>query len=132
QFAQTSGRLVAVQSARCDIQHQLLPSLAIGRWFDSVQSQEHDCRHHGGAFVSIEKWMVTANVKEICRCYIDEIGKGGLSAEARLRSQHGRGQQVRSEEHTSELQSRGHLVCRLLLEKKKKNTIEPTDRTSII
>src|SRR5690625_5842710 len=29
------------------------------------------------------------------------------------------GGQVRSEEHTSELQSRGHLVCRLLLEKKK-------------
>src|SRR5690625_1113876 len=30
-------------------------------------------------------------------------------------------QRSRSEEHTSELQSRGHLVCRLLLEKKKKN-----------
>src|SRR5690625_3806057 len=28
-------------------------------------------------------------------------------------------QNFRSEEHTSELQSRGHLVCRLLLEKKK-------------
>src|SRR2546422_5362845 len=28
----------------------------------------------------------------------------------------------RSEEHTSELQSRLHLVCRLLLEKKKQNT----------
>src|SRR3989442_6616581 len=28
----------------------------------------------------------------------------------------------RSEEHTSELQSRPHLVCRLLLEKKKKHT----------
>src|SRR5690625_5542737 len=28
----------------------------------------------------------------------------------------------RSEEHTSELQSRGHLVCRLLLEKKKQTT----------
>src|SRR5207253_11453634 len=27
--------------------------------------------------------------------------------------------ELRSEEHTSELQSRGHLVCRLLLEKKK-------------
>src|SRR5690625_6827870 len=27
----------------------------------------------------------------------------------------------RSEEHTSELQSRGHLVCRLLLDKKKSN-----------
>src|SRR2546422_1377982 len=31
------------------------------------------------------------------------------------------GRQERSEEHTSELQSRLHLVCRLLLEKKKKN-----------
>src|SRR5437870_11883299 len=30
----------------------------------------------------------------------------------------------RSEEHTSELQSRGHLVCRLLLEKKKEFIIE--------
>src|SRR5258708_13876346 len=30
--------------------------------------------------------------------------------------------QIRSEEHTSELQSPDHLVCRLLLEKKKKNT----------
>src|SRR2546422_7214970 len=30
----------------------------------------------------------------------------------------------RSEEHTSELQSRLHLVCRLLLEKKKKRAIE--------
>src|SRR5439155_25673177 len=30
----------------------------------------------------------------------------------------------RSEEHTSELQSRGHLVCRLLLEKKKKKKID--------
>src|SRR5439155_24676353 len=29
---------------------------------------------------------------------------------------------ARSEEHTSELQSRGHLVCRLLLEKKKHGT----------
>src|SRR5690625_6343284 len=31
---------------------------------------------------------------------------------------------IRSEEHTSELQSRGHLVCRLLLEKKKKTTLQ--------
>src|SRR5437660_10364966 len=34
----------------------------------------------------------------------------------------------RSEEHTSELQSRGHLVCRLLLEKKKKNTIRSSSQ----
>src|SRR2546430_13433594 len=31
----------------------------------------------------------------------------------------------RSEEHTSELQSQSNLVCRLLLEKKKRKTIEP-------
>src|SRR5215510_7851337 len=36
---------------------------------------------------------------------------------------HGRAVVPRSEEHTSELQSRGHLVCRLLLEKKKKKLI---------
>src|SRR3712207_7353600 len=33
---------------------------------------------------------------------------------------------VRSEEHTSELQSRQYLVCRLLLEKKKKNVTNNT------
>src|SRR5687768_17829342 len=33
---------------------------------------------------------------------------------------------VRSEEHTSELQSRLHLVCRLLLEKKKKTQLTCT------
>src|SRR5690554_7428866 len=36
------------------------------------------------------------------------------------------GEHTRSEEHTSELQSRPHLVCRLLLEKKKKTTIKQT------
>src|SRR5215813_14889552 len=34
------------------------------------------------------------------------------------------GAKHRSEEHTSELQSRPHLVCRLLLEKKKKKKIQ--------
>src|SRR5690625_2047833 len=35
---------------------------------------------------------------------------------------------LRSEEHTSELQSRGHLVCRLLLEKKKNEKKNYSDR----
>src|SRR2546422_4407878 len=35
---------------------------------------------------------------------------------------------ARSEEHTSELQSRLHLVCRLLLEKKKKKPRPPPNR----
>src|SRR5437660_2277912 len=36
--------------------------------------------------------------------------------------------EARSEEHTSELQSRGHLVCRLLLEKKKRMVRSATTR----
>src|SRR2546422_6774329 len=44
------------------------------------------------------------------------LGEDDLLAEARA---------ARSEEHTSELQSRLHLVCRLLLEKKKRGTAQP-------
>src|SRR5439155_25552259 len=40
------------------------------------------------------------------------------------------GPEFRSEEHTSELQSRGHLVCRLLLEKKKKSVIPSLSTSS--
>src|SRR3712207_8537319 len=41
-------------------------------------------------------------------------------------------QVARSEEHTSELQSRQYLVCRLLLEKKKRNHLYPCPLTHII
>src|SRR5690625_7451806 len=44
-------------------------------------------------------------------------GRGPPGLGARATSRHA--DLSRSEEHTSELQSRGHLVCRLLLEKKK-------------
>src|SRR2546427_1409708 len=40
----------------------------------------------------------------------------------KLKRLRGATSQSRSEEHTSELQSQSNLVCRLLLEKKKKNT----------
>src|SRR5437660_9038125 len=55
----------------------------------------------------------------------------------RGRRRHARDFALRSEEHTSELQSRGHLVCRLLLEKKKKKKkekdtkLEKTRRASV-
>src|SRR2546429_7368833 len=45
----------------------------------------------------------------------------GVEHEQRLRSCARAARANRSEEHTSELQSRLHLVCRLLLEKKKKH-----------
>src|SRR2546422_5392241 len=44
----------------------------------------------------------------------------GVARSAGRRRDHVRHRLARSEEHTSELQSRLHLVCRLLLEKKKK------------
>src|SRR5437870_10067884 len=46
------------------------------------------------------------------------IGRVDGSRAAQLRNQLLNAVHTRSEEHTSELQSRGHLVCRLLLEKK--------------
>src|SRR5207247_2724972 len=42
------------------------------------------------------------------------------------------GRRTRSEEHTSELQSRVDLVCRLLLEKKKKDNLPQTRQSSSI
>src|SRR3989442_14631925 len=57
-----------------------------------------------------------------------ELRAGGL-----FRGQHcaaaGGRRIIRSEEHTSELQSRPHLVCRLLLEKKKTNSLPVTPST---
>src|SRR5690625_4734779 len=60
-------------------------------------------------------------ITEIAEYY--RISRSHLAKVVANLTQHGyligvRGQK-RSEEHTSELQSRGHLVCRLLLEKKK-------------
>src|SRR5690625_5949068 len=55
----------------------------------------------GGQLVKDIRDLSPNEVEEILVDYVDEY-------------------QDRSEEHTSELQSRGHLVCRLLLEKKKR------------
>src|SRR2546422_6651312 len=48
-----------------------------------------------------------------------------------IRSLTRRASATRSEEHTSELQSRLHLVCRLLLEKKKVCTLSRADLVSV-
>src|SRR5207253_5882639 len=50
---------------------------------------------------------------------IDRYGARGSRSLAGRKRPHSCPSERRSEEHTSELQSRGHLVCRLLLEKKK-------------
>src|SRR5438552_12844730 len=55
------------------------------------------------------------------------VGPQGTIANATVLIRDGR-----SEEHTSELQSPDHLVCRLLLEKKKESTREIANRTSTL
>src|SRR5687767_15346708 len=51
---------------------------------------------------------------------LERPGSRGCSSRARCG---GGRRKLRSEEHTSELQSLAHLVCRLLLEKKKKDKV---------
>src|SRR2546422_3169434 len=58
-----------------------------------------------------------------CRALAEELGANTVALAA-MRGIH------RSEEHTSELQSRLHLVCRLLLEKKKKEKANASLRAS--
>src|SRR5690625_5180332 len=65
--------------------------IAIGQAFAQAIGDKAGIRRYGHAYVPLDE--------SLSRVVID----------------------FRSEEHTSELQSRGHLVCRLLLEKKKKN-----------
>src|SRR5436305_7270338 len=57
-----------------------------------------------------------------CVAWNDAVGSKGVVAYFHVGEGGGnvRHYTLRSEEHTSELQSRPHLVCRLLLEKKKK------------
>src|SRR5215216_7744380 len=55
--------------------------------------------------------------EHVLALYEEHVGGVALAARVQLFAE-----LPRSEEHTSELQSPDHLVCRLLLEKKKKNT----------
>src|SRR2546422_5928288 len=61
-----------------------------------------------------------------------DVRHGALHGPARRPAQRRYEAEARSEEHTSELQSRLHLVCRLLLEKKKKIKIHSYTVTKFI
>src|SRR5436305_5609203 len=76
--------------------------------------------------------IYTLSLHDALPIYFGSCDLVGLGAEMQVRIRKGApsltgplaaqrlGAPLRSEEHTSELQSRPHLVCRLLLEKKKK------------
>src|SRR3712207_7073983 len=72
--------------------------------------------------VSVGKWPVSElplrrDLDSVRR--VGHVGRRGR----RQRARQGVDVEPRSEEHTSELQSRQYFVCRLLLEKKKKNRL---------
>src|SRR5437870_8331720 len=74
-------------------------------------------------FRSMSRGMAWRRVKRLCCITASGCSAVGGSSDSWRRGADG----LRSEEHTSELQSRGHLVCRLLLEKKK----EPASSDSV-
>src|SRR5438034_6335195 len=76
------------------------------------RSYHVDLAHDGPAALEIAR----TNHPEVVFLDIGLPGMNGYEVAKRLRRQQGR-----SEEHTSELQSHSDLVCRLLLEKKKKS-----------
>src|SRR5258708_21396916 len=71
------------------------------------------------AFLSVEDKMLKGLEEHSATCGVPpevlKQVKAGHSKASQM------SKQIRSEEYTSELQSPDHLVCRLLLEKKKKN-----------
>src|SRR5687768_17850825 len=68
-----------------------------------------------------------ADRRRALRCERARASRADLAA-ACCRTQRRRTAARRSEEHTSELQSRLHLVCRLPLEKKKRRATAPVQR----
>src|SRR5215469_16129983 len=97
----------------------------------SVRSSSSNCRF-GSFFGAIRYWMLgrsklATNWRAWVRCSRDTISARvawvavAVSAMSGTPAKRSRSTaRPRSEEHTSELQSRRDLVCRLLLEKKKK------------
>src|SRR3712207_8731944 len=69
--------------------------------------------------VALDEPAVTEQAIGEVRLAALEGGADGARRHGLVAQRHG-GDDLRSEEHTSELQSRQYLVCRLLLEKKKK------------
>src|SRR5690348_17930882 len=72
-------------------------------------------------FVGFLELQVAGNLAH-GSCPVYWSGKGADFSDVRCRPINARAQ-TRSEEHTSELQSPVHVVCRLLLEKKKEITV---------
>src|SRR5690348_14423384 len=116
-IARMTGTLVALPDRPLRSEFGLMGELAIGQFHDILEAliDQNEPRAR----------EVAARDNEVDRLYhrvfedlVKEMGNGHADTDGALRDV--TLLLVRSEEHTSELQSPVHLVCRLLLEKKKK------------
>src|SRR5688572_32498151 len=85
-------------------------------------------------FRSVHVWATDRNVRPAARARVLHHSWNTGPSPCRAGSigrRNWRCSQNRSEEHTSELQSQSNLVCRLLLEKKKKKKIKVITRQTI-
>src|SRR5439155_19265579 len=76
---------------------------------DAPHANRMRSRHNNGRFSMNEHVKLPSDFEGLAK-QVDPLSRRGFFMTSSA---------ARSEEHTSELQSRGHLVCRLLLEKKK-------------
>src|SRR5690625_4091733 len=98
---------------------------------EEIESLEEKKKKHGANKKEIDKEIDALGDKirsndDIKQQILKELGlwedvKGSINLSSNNIDKKNTKSKTRSEEHTSELQSRGHLVCRLLLEKKKKS-----------
>src|SRR2546427_7838807 len=86
--------------------------------------------NHTGALLSFSTVVASAIAKSVApRAFFTLISLTMWSPRIRTATGFRSARYRRSEEHTSELQSQSNLVCRLLLEKKKKKIIHDIDHT---
>src|SRR3712207_8027582 len=93
-------------------------------WLEGLERNANVYPSNSAVMVAADEGEIDAGVMYHYYFYRDRAENGLKSDDAELHffrnSDPGAFLSVRSEEHTSELQSRQYLVCRLLLEKKKK------------
>src|SRR3712207_7531251 len=86
--------------------------------FRSDQQFSAQSTHYAAHYPTAEFNIIELEGKPIGRLYVDRWPREIRIIDIALMDDY-RNSGIRSEEHTSELQSRQYLVCRLLLEKKK-------------
>src|SRR5690625_5328796 len=95
------------------------------RYRDSLFTKASNTDARKALFIAPRgKRMNATKVKRLVKEYLSKAAHVSQKSPHVLRHTFATHMLDRSEEHTSELQSRGHLVCRLLLEKKKTQKLQ--------